>query len=1091
VAKHLTAQGWRVLLAVLPAVLAALLVPSGAGMALPHPAPPWGDARPAPAPAPARQHAAEFAARQGVAELMRSAWYWQAHGRADIARTVLEKVLHVRADHAQALLLLGELELRSDRVEPARLMLERLATSHPHTSETAELRQLFTLYSEQRSALEQLRQLRQRGRRAEVLALARRLFPDARPPGALAAEFGPMLGSQADGWERARLYLEQRVARSPAPRDRLALAELEAQRPATRPRALASLARLAGEGQLPTEQIKRSWAGAIELIADAAQASRERQTLARALPGNGGGRPPPVLAGAAAAATTTPAAGTPRAPAGTLAAALPTATSAVADPPAPGARPAHSALDPAADAVLAAVARQARYSAQRVDPYDDGGHAGATGRPSGAAVVPARQADATATAASPAATPTGAATPAAALGPAQTGTPAPSPPAPPADALSAGTPDIGAVRDLADARLAAGRADEARALLDAALEQRPQEVWVRHDLARLLLAQGQPAAARSLMQQGFRHADPAHDDTPLDELPAPGAGHDAPQAVADTHDSELRRAAALVALASDDPDDAVRLLGPSRAGAEPVDAELLDRARFESAALRVRRELAQYQYPPAPRDLLPARAEPGASADTGSYLSTEAAHADEDRLALALQQAADNAGDDPLRLASLARLRSAQARLVQQQSRVEAGLSVGQRRASAGLGELASRETTLLLSADSAGFGPLGPSLREHLPAGRWWAQLDHTVLDAGSLPAAWAQASDFGRVRQLGGPQALPVDLATPLAQRAEGLAAGLGWAAGKQQADLGVVGLGMPVTRWVGGWRWDDWQADGRHLGIEASRRAETGTLLAWAGAVDPVSGQTWGGVTRSALTLRAGLTLLSTGSDAAAAEAAATDQATTDHTVQRPSRSGLAAVLDEISIGTSLRLGRLEGRNVAANSLAQWRGSLELGLLARADVRLSTGLTLDLAAYGANQGNYSWGHGGYYSPQRYAALGLPLALDLRGPGWTAALRASIGRSWTDEDSAPWFPTDAAAQAAAGDPRYRGGPGGGTGGSVRAAAEWQIAPQWRLGASFAMERSSDYAPRRAGIWLRHGLGRQPAQADFPLRAPGSYTRY
>jgi hypothetical protein len=175
------AAGWRH-----PVRLAcslALLLPTCVSLAaVPPPLPPIRATEPPsttqPPADPVDTISADAAARQGIGELMRSAHYWQAHYRPDITRSVLDKVLHVRADHAQALLLLGETELRTDRPDAARKALERLTRLGPQgRSEAAELRQLITLYTEQRSALDQLRQLRQRGRSAEVLALARRLFP--------------------------------------------------------------------------------------------------------------------------------------------------------------------------------------------------------------------------------------------------------------------------------------------------------------------------------------------------------------------------------------------------------------------------------------------------------------------------------------------------------------------------------------------------------------------------------------------------------------------------------------------------------------------------------------------------------------------------------------------------------------------------------------------------------------------------------------------------------------------------------------------------------------------------------------------------
>jgi hypothetical protein len=444
---------------------------------------------------------------------------------------------------------------------------------------------------------------------------------------------------------------------------------------------------------------------------------------------------------------------------------------------------------------------------------------------------------------------------------------------------------------------------------------------------------------------------------------------------------------------------------------------------------------------------------------------------EEAELEAALQQVAALAGDNPERQAEVSRLRVGQTQAVEHQSQVEVGVFDGHRHASAGRGQLASREVTVRVTADSAGFGPLGPGVRKHLPDGRWWAQLDHTRLDAGALPAAWADAQDFGRVRQLGGAAAVPVDLPGAVPQHADGLAAGVGWERGEQQADLGLVGLGMPVPRLVGGWRWDRWGEDGGHLGVEIARRAETGTLLAWAGASDPVSGQTWGGVSQTALVLRGGLALL---------PAAASGQP-----------GWLGDSLREASLDSSLRLGRMDGRHTAGNALLQWRGSLGLRFIDRPDLRLASGLNLDLWRYQRNEGFYTWGHGGYYSPQRYASIGIPLALDARGPAWTLALRVGVSRSRTDEDDAAVFLTDAAAQAASGDPQHRGGPGGGVGTSLRAMGEWQFASQWRLGLMLGLEQSSDYAPRRLGLYLRHGLGEQAAPAGFPLRPLGSYTRY
>jgi tetratricopeptide (TPR) repeat protein len=1230
-------------------LLAWLLLPACAGLVG------GGAARAAAVPtgAPTQQAAADLAARQGIAELMRSAYYWQARSRPDITRTVLEKVLNVRTDHPQALLLLGEIELRGDHPDAARLLLDRLGRITPQASEATELRQLMRLYTQQRSSLEQLRQLRHAGRSAAALALARQLFPDGRPPGALAAEFGPLIGSQSDSWERSRRHLEERVARSPAPRDRLALAELDAQRPATRPRALASLARLAREDQLPADQVRRSWNDAIRQLGNSAQAERERQSLARALPveaasgqalalgstpltpGRAGPeRPASALALATSAsaaalghaasdaatalpviAAASPAPARPATPAASLR--LQTQAQALLDldqpeaartlllahlggiaPEAMSAEGASHGLLGLADMRLGrnSVARESFALALANDPDDasrwrslrdtadywatlaevrtslgapgnavtpgSSGHTAADpaalvaqderlqrvltlpsavgherearllradiarlqGRREFASslVDPLCEADLAAAASSAADPDTRACELALAVrsddrsidaGMAELRDIA-SHHGPGATALLARSLDVGTLRELADQRAASGRSNDAQRLLENTLALRPLDAWLRHDLARLLQVQGHAAAARGLMREGFgllparlNRASP----TRRAELLPPAYGSQPPgrrlalrttalPVPRSSAEIDLRRASALVALAGDDADDAVNLLSPD---GEVIDADLYARARFEAARTQVRKLLARYEPGRAsavasagaqaedagPDRIAPAASERPAflpprrtavSALNGAIVKLPprsgasarvVESSEEDDIDAALRRATALAGQDAKRLAAVQHLRDEQGHAVEHQSLVEAGVIDAHRHASAGRGELASRELTVRVVADSAGFGPLGASVREHLPDGRWWAQLDHTRLDAGALPANWSDAQDFGRVRQLGGALALPVDLAGAVPQRSDGLAVGVGWERGDYQADLGLVALGMPVPRWVGGWRWDRWQADGHHLGIELSRRAETGTLLAWAGAVDPVSGEAWGGVSHTALTLRGGVPLL---------PARAADEP-----------GWLGGTLREASLDASLHLGYLDGRNIAANTVVQWRGSLGLRLIDRADLRLASGLNLDLWHYQRNEGFYSWGHGGYYSPQRYASLSLPLALDARGPAWTAALRAGVSRSRTNEDDVAVFPTDATAQAAAGDPMYRGGPGGGLGLTLRAMGEWQFAQQWRLGAALALEQSSDYAPRRASVYLRHGLGQQPAPADFPLRPLSSYTRY
>jgi cellulose synthase operon protein C len=237
--------------------------------------------------------------RAGIEELLRSARLWQSLDRPDAARQVLLKVLAVQADEPQALLLLGELELRSGRSAEAQRHLARLRTNPAAADAARELQQLTRLYTQDKAQLAQLRLLRRGGNNTQALALARTLFPDGEPPGDLAAEFAPLLAGTPQGWDTMRRLLEARVAHGSGPRDRLALYELLAQRDQTLAQALKGYADLAGGVEVEAARVSQAWRRALERLPAGTAARAERQRYAQ--------RFPPVAAPPEATASTPPA----------------------------------------------------------------------------------------------------------------------------------------------------------------------------------------------------------------------------------------------------------------------------------------------------------------------------------------------------------------------------------------------------------------------------------------------------------------------------------------------------------------------------------------------------------------------------------------------------------------------------------------------------------------------------------------------------------------------------------------------------------------------------------------------------------------
>ncbi|HEY5800155.1 MAG TPA: cellulose synthase subunit BcsC-related outer membrane protein, partial [Burkholderiaceae bacterium] len=326
----------------------------------------------------------------------------------------------------------------------------------------------------------------------------------------------------------------------------------------------------------------------------------------------------------------------------------------------------------------------------------------------------------------------------------------------------------------------------------------------------------------------------------------------------------------------------------------------------------------------------------------------------------------------------------------------------------------------------------------------RLFVRGDVTHMDAGRLDLADpAQAERFGSAMLC---EPLCTDV---LKQSVSGLALSAGVERGPWKADLGTTPLGFKVRTLVGG---VTYKGDLGPLGysVEASRRALSGSVLSYAGAVDPNTGKTWGGVTANGVRLGASL-----------------DQ------------GGL------VGGWASLGVHRLIGKNVLRNDRAQLMSGVVVRAINRDDVLLGIGLTGMLWRHSENAGEYTFGHGGYYSPEKYKSLSLPVTFAQRIGRLSYAVRGAVSRSRSETRAADYFPTDGALQARAAllaeqnftDARYDGGSGKSRGHALSIAVEYQVTPRLFAGARAELDRSPDYSPNRALLYFRYSLDRASAR--------------
>jgi tetratricopeptide (TPR) repeat protein len=357
-------------------------------------------------------------------------------------------------------------------------------------------------------------------------------------------------------------------------------------------------------------------------------------------------------------------------------------------------------------------------------------------------------------------------------------------------------------------------------------------------------------------------------------------------------------------------------------------------------------------------------------------------------------------------------------------------LSAGIRTRSGSSGLDAMTELSSLIEARVPA-GPLG---------GQFFAQIMPVSLAAGELPGNLTELRRFGGNALTGAPPGFGFSRA------GSGSAQGVGLAIGYQRdwvtLDVGTTPLGFRVQNVVGGVELTPGIAAGMRLRLTAERRAMTDSVLAWAGAFDPITGRSWGGAVRT---------------------------------------GGRAQI--EYSDGPfSAYLGggyyRIDAREVARNSRIEAGAGVAYAVWRNAEDELVVGADAVFFAYDQNLRHFTYTHGGYFSPQTFAALNFPVDYRVRQGDLTWRIGATAGFSSWREDRAPFFPGSPSLQgqlqaAAATDPtletHFAGRSTTGFGGQLRGDIEYRLRPNLSIGGLFRHDQAADWAETRALLFTRY----------------------
>jgi predicted Zn-dependent protease len=200
--------------------------------------------------------------------LLHSSRFWEAHERGDLAQAALKKLVAARPDSPQALVELGELDLRINDFADAAAVDRVLTGRFGGSSEAArDFSLAYRTATRDRLRFASIRRLVEIGRTGEVRAALDGLFPHGAPGGSLGLDYYSLLASTPHGLASAYDGVRHLAALHPDDaRYQYALAHLMLRQRETQLAGLALLERLAARDDIRTDEVDSALASGLKRV---------------------------------------------------------------------------------------------------------------------------------------------------------------------------------------------------------------------------------------------------------------------------------------------------------------------------------------------------------------------------------------------------------------------------------------------------------------------------------------------------------------------------------------------------------------------------------------------------------------------------------------------------------------------------------------------------------------------------------------------------------------------------------------------------------------------------------------------------------
>lgn len=312
--------------------------------------------------------------------------------------------------------------------------------------------------------------------------------------------------------------------------------------------------------------------------------------------------------------------------------------------------------------------------------------------------------------------------------------------------------------------------------------------------------------------------------------------------------------------------------------------------------------------------------------------------------------------------------------------------------------------------------------------------QVEPTAASSGTL-----NNTDPGTFRRFGGNAILDPAATTAPAYEgtAQGIAVKAGYTMDNLAADIGTTPLGFEVSNIIGHAVWSVPLDNQTSIKFSGFRDPVTDSLVSYAGTRDPLTGGIWGGAVRTGGRFDMGYD------------------------------NGRTGIYGDITGAF------IDGTHIANNWMIDAGGGAYWRFYRTEHGALKIGVNIQAQAYERNEDFFTYGNGGYFSPQTAVEATVPVEWSGRWGKLAYSIGGQLGVMEFHNSSEAYFPLD---------PELMSRAVGNTGGAaifpgqsvvtaiygITGKAEYEVAPLLVLGASFAADNSYNFNEQVLNVYLK-----------------------